>query len=60
MTDPAGTLERALERNLLKVEQDDLLPLLDLTVGEVRGYPCNLNEPAFQGVGSVLGGSVHA
>ena len=58
MTDPAGTLgalagsrriaaghfPKALERNLLKVEHDRPLPLLDLTLGEVHGYPSNLNE----------------
>ena len=44
MTDPVGTLEKALERNLLKVEHDRPLPLLDLTFGEVHGYPSNLNE----------------
>ena len=61
MTDPAGTLEKALERNLLKVEHDRPLPLLDLTFGEVHGYPSNLNPAVggtFQGVGSVLGGAV--
>jgi len=58
MTNPAGTLgahagsrriaagqfPKALERNLLKVEHDHPLPLLDLTFGEVHGYPFNLNE----------------
>ena len=44
MTDPAGTLEKALERNLLNVKHDRSLPLLDLTLGEVRGYPYNLNK----------------
>jgi hypothetical protein len=42
--DPAGTLEKALERNLLKVKHDRLLTLLDLTLGEVLGYPCNVNK----------------
>jgi hypothetical protein len=58
MTDPGGTLgalagsrrnaaghfPKALERNLLKVEHDRPLALLDLTFGEVHGYPSNLNE----------------
>jgi len=44
MTDPAGTLEKALERNLLNVEHDRPLPLLDLTLGGVHGCPTNLNE----------------
>ena len=43
-TDPAGTLEKALERNLFNVRHDRPLPLLDLTLGEVRVYPYNLNK----------------
>jgi hypothetical protein len=47
MTDPAETLEKALERNLLNVEHDRLPPAagLDLTLGEVLGYPSNFNKP---------------
>jgi len=44
MTDLSGTLEKALERNLLNVEHDRPLPLLGLTLGEVHGCPFNLNE----------------
>jgi len=44
MTDPAGTVEKALERNLLNVEHDPPLPLIDLTLGEVHGCPSNLNK----------------
>jgi hypothetical protein len=43
-TDPAGTLEKALGRNLQQVEHDLPLSLLDLTFGEVHGYPFHLNE----------------
>ena len=64
ITDPARTLEKALERNLLNVEHDRLLSLLDLTL-EVHSCPSNLNEtgiprrclPAGR-QGSVPGGSV--
>ncbi len=41
VTDPAGTLEKALERNLLNVQHDRPLPLLDLTFGGVLGNPSN-------------------
>ena len=34
---PVGTLERGLERDLFSVEHHRLLPLLDLTLGEVLG-----------------------
>jgi len=44
MTDPPGTLEEALERNILKVEHDRPLPLLDFTLGEVLGYPFDSNK----------------
>ncbi len=44
VTDPAGTLEKALERNLLNVKHDRSLPLLNLTLGEVLGYPSNSNK----------------
>jgi hypothetical protein len=44
ITDPAETLEKALERNLLNVEHDRLLPMLGLTLGEVFGYPSNSNK----------------
>ena len=46
-TDPAGTLDLragALERNLFNVRHDRPLPLLDLTLGGVRGCPYNLNK----------------
>jgi hypothetical protein len=43
MTDPAGTLEKALERNLLNAKHGCSLPLLDLTLGELLGYPSNSN-----------------
>jgi len=43
MTDQAGALKKALERNLLDVEHDPSLHLPDLTLGEVHGYPSNLN-----------------
>jgi len=43
-TDPAGTLEKALERNLFNVSHDRPLPLLDFTLGGVFGYPYNLNK----------------
>ncbi|MEI9475145.1 MAG: hypothetical protein WCO26_01010 [Deltaproteobacteria bacterium] len=33
-----------MERNLFNVRHDRPLPLLDLTLGEVRGYPYNLNK----------------
>ena len=61
MTDSAGTLEKTLERNLLKVDHNRPLPLLDLTFGEVYGYPSTLNPAeggTFQGLGSVLAGAV--
>ncbi len=44
MTDLVGTLKKALERNLLNVEHIRPLPLLDLTLGEVLGYPFNSNK----------------
>ena len=44
MTDPAETLEKALERNLLNVEHDRQLTILDLTLGEVLGYLFNFNK----------------
>jgi hypothetical protein len=46
-TDPAGTLDLragALERNLFNIRHDRPLPLLDLTLGGVNGYPYNLNK----------------
>jgi len=57
MTDPPGTLAKALERNLLNVTYDRPFPLLGLTLGQALGYPSDSNKPAFQGVGSVPGGS---
>jgi len=39
MTDPAGTLEKALGRNIFNVKHDRPLPLLDLTLGEVLDDP---------------------
>jgi hypothetical protein len=64
MTDSAGTLEKALERNLFNVRHKRPLPLLDLALGEVLGYPCHFNKtriprrrlPAGR-QGSVPGGS---
>ena len=44
LTDSVGTLEKALERNLLIDEHERLLPLLDLTLGEVHGCPSSPNE----------------
>ena len=44
MTDSTGTLEKALERNLLKAKHDRSIALLDLTLGELLGYPFNFNE----------------
>jgi hypothetical protein len=44
MTDPAGTLEKALERNLLNVKHDHPLPLLELNLSEVLGNPSNSNK----------------
>jgi len=43
-TDSAGTLKKALERNLFNVRHDRALPLLDLTPCEVFGYPCHVNK----------------
>jgi len=64
ITDSTGTLEKALERNLLKVKHDrPMVPPaagLDLTLGEVLGHPSHSNPApggTFQGVGSVSGGS---
>lgn len=39
-----GTLKQALERNLLSVEHLCPLPFLDLTLGEVFGYPFHSNK----------------
>ena len=44
MPDPAGTLKKGLERNLLNPEHERPLPLLDLTPGVVQVCPSNLNE----------------
>ncbi len=41
----------------MNVKHDRPLPLRDLTLGEVFGYPSDSNKTAFQGVGSVPGGS---
>ena len=62
MTDPAGTLEKVLERNLLNVEHDRPLSRLwrdwtSLLVKSTLAHPIS-TKPAFQGVGSVPGGSV--
>ena len=62
MTDPAGTLEKALERNLLNVEHDRPLSRLrrdwtSLLVKSTVAHPIS-TKPAFQGVGSVPGGVV--
>ena len=59
MTDSAGTLEKALERDLLNVKHGRPLPLRDFNWGRILRYPYNLNKPAFQGVGSVSGGSAN-
>ena len=56
-TDPTGTLEKALERSLLNVDHNRPLPLLGLTLGEVPETHLIRIKPAFQGVGSVPGGS---
>jgi len=57
MTDPAGTLEKALERNHWKFSTAihsfySTSPLVESTVR----LPIS-TKPAFQGVGSVLAGS---
>jgi len=58
MTDPAGTLEKALERNLLKVEHGHrYLCWTSLLVKSTVTHPISM-KPAFQGVGSVPGGAV--
>ena len=44
MTDPAGTLEKALERNLFNVRHDRRWPLLELTLGEVLDDPSDSNK----------------
>ncbi len=44
MTGPARTLEKALERDLLKVEQHHRITLLDIIFGEAQGYPFNLDK----------------
>jgi hypothetical protein len=44
MADPAETLEKALERNLVNVEHDRALPVPDFTLGEVLGCPSNSNK----------------
>ncbi len=44
MTDLAGTLEKALERHLLSGKHVHPLPLLDLTLCEVLGFPSNVNK----------------
>ncbi len=44
VTDPPGTLEKASERNLLNAKHDRPLPLLDLILGKVLGYPSNSNK----------------
>ena len=43
MTDPAGTLEKALERDPLYAKHHGPLTMLDLAVGEVLGYPFQQN-----------------
>jgi hypothetical protein len=44
LSDPAGTLEKALERNIFNVKHDRPLPLLDLTLGEVLDDPSDSNK----------------
>jgi hypothetical protein len=46
MTNPAETLGEALERNSFNAEHDRLPPAagLDLTLGEILGYPYNSNK----------------
>jgi hypothetical protein len=44
MTDPAGTLEKALGRNIFNVKHDHQLPLLNLTLGEVVDDPSDYNK----------------
>ncbi len=39
-----GTLEKALERHPLSVKHNHPLPLLNMTFGEVLGYPSNVNK----------------
>jgi hypothetical protein len=44
MTDPPGTLEKALERHLMRVNPDLPLPLLNLILGEVPvTHPMSIN-----------------
>jgi len=57
MTESTGTLEKALERNLFEVRHDRLLPLLDFTLVTCSVTRTMSIKPAFQGVGSVPGGS---
>jgi len=44
VTDPVGTLEKALDRNLRKVKHNHTLPLLDLSSGEVVDVPTRFRE----------------
>jgi hypothetical protein len=64
MTDPAGTLKKALERNLLNVKHDYPLSRLwrDWTSLLVKFSVTHPNpiKPAFQVVGSVPGGSAQS
>ena len=53
-----GYAEKALERNLLDVKHHGPLPLLDFTLVEVLETHSIQIKPAFQGFGSVSGGSV--
>ena len=60
MADPAGTLEKALERNLFNFRHDRRWPLLELTLGEVLDDPSDSNKtriPRPCSRGSVPGGS---
>ncbi len=44
MMDRTGTLEKALERNLLNVEHEFRLPLLNLSQSEILCYPYHFNK----------------
>jgi len=57
MTDPAGTLEKALERNLLLSTTIRYLCRTSLLVKSTVTHPIS-TKPAFQGVRSVSGGAV--
>ena len=44
VTEPAGTLEKALERNIPIVKHGHALPLLELTLGEFLDAPSDFKK----------------